>query len=658
MLHKLYESSNMNIGTMRHAAAALVAFSITTSVVGLNAYFQVFSFFAEYDDEGYVLISLKMFRQGLPLYDVVYSQYGPFYYGFLDVLFSVLPLEVSHDGGRLITVGIWATTSLLCGLVLFGLTRSLWIGCTVQLLSALALDTLRNESMHPGGLVCLLLACTAATTLLMPSRPRLAWIALGALGAALAMTKINVGIFALLAIGLVAVGALRTASTRRVLLAIAGLVVVSAPSLLMASHYHLQSSVPSFMIHVTAALLPLVVIELISPPAILRRSNAVAWTAAGAIGTILALSAFAMVHGTTLRPLINVLFIAPLRHPDVLFRPLELAPHSRKFALVAAAAGVAVALWKRRSPGVAGAVALEACLRIGVGLTMWMAVPGILPARLGFYFAPLAWVAALAPTGIPDPPALSFARRFLPLLAVLQTLHAYPVSRSQVQWGAFLLVPVAAIAIFDGARQVGELIVSQGVRARRSVVANAGGVLLLLLVAVPVARTLTSSRRAYTLNEPLGLHGSQRVRLPPAQVRQLRHVAGLVRDYGCLTFFGAPGMGSFYFWTQTEPPTAMIATRWGYLFDRAMQERVIRDIEKVDGLCVIERGGAIAHWAQESAVHPSPLCQYLLSNFVPASGDSKYQLLVPKRLETAVTPTGSPRCCCPGRSEAADRRPC
>jgi hypothetical protein len=39
-------------------------FAVTTAVVALIAYFLIFSFFAEYDDEGYLLISLKLFRQG------------------------------------------------------------------------------------------------------------------------------------------------------------------------------------------------------------------------------------------------------------------------------------------------------------------------------------------------------------------------------------------------------------------------------------------------------------------------------------------------------------------------------------------------------------------------------------------------------------------
>lgn len=590
-------------------AAAVIAFGVTTAVVAAIAYFLIFSFFAEYDDEGYLLISLKLFGQGQALYDTVFSQYGPFYYACMDGLRSVLRLDWTHDVGRFVTLGIWTSTSLLCGLVVFALTRNLTLGCVVQLLTALALDTLRYEPMHPGGLICLLVACIATIPLPMPIAPRLAWTVLGALGAALALSKVNVGVFALLAIGLVALGTFASTPARRVLLAIAGLVIVASPALLMMSHAA-EPSVPPFIIHVTAALLPLVVLELVRPSATLMRGNGVVWAASGAVVVILAFSGFALARGTTLRGLMNVLLIAPLRHPDVLFRPLELPPYGRELALLAAIAGVAIAPRKHTN---------APFLRIAAGLAMWLAAP-ILSTRFGFYFAPLAWVAALPVAAVPDPAALQFARRFLPLFAVLQTLHAYPVARSQVQWGAFLFVAVGAICVFDGLRLL-----------RRERILTFVPVALLLLVAVPAETTLASARREYFTNQSLALPGASHVRLPPAQVSNLRGVVRMLQEHGCETFIGAPGMGSFYFWIGRDPPTGLNGTRWGYLFDRAMQESVVRDLERVDRLCVVERRLIIAIWAQDSPVHPSPLCDYFLTNFRPVDGDAVYRLHVRRR---------------------------
>jgi len=201
-------------------------------------------------------------------------------------------------------------------------------------------------------------------------------------------------------------------------------------------------------------------------------------------------------------------------------------------------------------------------------------------------------------------------------------LHAYPVARSQVQWGAFLLVAVGAICVFDGLRLLGREKLLTFVPAA-----------LLLLVAIPVVTTLTSSRRAYLVNEALALPGAHHVRLPPEQASKLRGVVRMLQERGCETYIGAPGMGSFYFWIRRDPPTGLNGTRWGYLFDRAMQEKVVRDLERVDRLCVVERGRIIAIWAQDSPVHPSPLCDYLLNYFLPVDGDDMNRMYVRRGYE-------------------------
>src|SRR6187455_343097 len=57
-----------------------VAFAAFVLIAAVAAYFTAYSSFYSYDDEGYILLSLKQFATGHHLYSDVYSQYGPFPY--------------------------------------------------------------------------------------------------------------------------------------------------------------------------------------------------------------------------------------------------------------------------------------------------------------------------------------------------------------------------------------------------------------------------------------------------------------------------------------------------------------------------------------------------------------------------------------------------
>src|SRR5262245_64052464 len=64
------------------------------------AYYGMFSGFQDYDDEGYLLISLRDYARGGVLYDQVYTQYGPAYYQLLTAVFGLFGLPFTHTAGR------------------------------------------------------------------------------------------------------------------------------------------------------------------------------------------------------------------------------------------------------------------------------------------------------------------------------------------------------------------------------------------------------------------------------------------------------------------------------------------------------------------------------------------------------------------------------
>ena len=62
--------------------------------------------------------------------------------------------------------------------------------------------------------------------------------------------------------------------------------------------------------------------------------------------------------------------------------------------------------------------------------------------------SPLAWLAAVGRPG--ESRELRFVRILLAALALLQTLHAYPVPGSQLAWAEVLFVIVGGVALRDG----------------------------------------------------------------------------------------------------------------------------------------------------------------------------------------------------------------
>ncbi len=60
-----------------------------------------------YDDDGYFLLMIKHYLGGEHLYTEVFSQYGPFYTFAQKIMFRLLGLPVTHDGGRMVTLVLW-----------------------------------------------------------------------------------------------------------------------------------------------------------------------------------------------------------------------------------------------------------------------------------------------------------------------------------------------------------------------------------------------------------------------------------------------------------------------------------------------------------------------------------------------------------------------
>ncbi|MGC1853485.1 MAG: hypothetical protein WA687_13730, partial [Solirubrobacterales bacterium] len=188
------------------AVAAIALYALTAMGAAVAAYFALFTQFAPYDDEGTLLVTLQAFAGGDTLYSDVYTPYGPFYYELFGGLLALSGADVTTDLSRSTVLVLWVGTSLLFGLATQRLTGRLMLGVTGMIAAFGALYALANEPMHPQILCVLLLGAFALLAVAGPTRRALwAGAAGGALLAALTLTKLNLGVFAVAAVVLAAV---------------------------------------------------------------------------------------------------------------------------------------------------------------------------------------------------------------------------------------------------------------------------------------------------------------------------------------------------------------------------------------------------------------------------------------------------------------------
>ncbi|HWJ42180.1 MAG TPA: hypothetical protein VNR67_01995 [Solirubrobacterales bacterium] len=608
-----------------------LAFAALTLVTVLIAEPRMYSGFAAYDDEGYMLIALRSFHEHGHLYDDVFSQYGPFYYEFWGGFFELFGIPVDHDGGRAAAIFAWVTASLLFGVATWRMTRSILLGLATQMLVFGSIITVVNEPMHPGGTICLLLGAIVALSCLVRARPSpLGTAFLGASVAALILVKINVGAFALIAVALACAVSYPELQRRRWLRPAVEILFVAVPLLLMTSKAG-EPWARHYAVHVAVAALAIVV-------ALRARSNRqrpgeeLWWLGGGILVLGLTVCVAILAAGTSPGGLVEGVLSQPLRQTDAFSIPLALANRTYLFDLLGLAG--AIAFWYLgRGRGVSTAfTSLAAVLSIVVGLEMALATIGKtalfdLTAFAGYQFAflPFAWV-ALMPVAGPEDEDTSFARLLLPPLAVLQALHAFPVAGSQIAWSTFLLIPVGALCVANGARTLARIL--DGERERRAlgaIAAVAAAVTLVVLVNIQLRQPLESYRDSYDGLVSLDLPGAEDVRLSPEEVDLYRGVARTIAA-NCNSLLMLPGMNSFYFWSGLEPPTGYNATGWTTLFDDAHQQRVIDETRDIRGLCVLENEPIAAGWSSGTIPAGEPLVRYLRSGFRPIATIGDYRL--------------------------------
>jgi hypothetical protein len=620
-------------------AVGVVAGIATTTFCALVGYRHVFSGFAEFDDEGYMLVSLQGYLEGAELYDNLYSQYGPFFLQFNGSIFRLTGLAVSHDAGRMITLGMWLSVSVLALVAVVGLTRSWIIALLAQIVVFLQLGVVRNEPLHPGQLTSLLISVVIVLLVLGLTRwPEFSLFCIGALTALMLLVKLNVG--ALLLVALVYVALCARPGRLSALVRVG---YVAFPFALMLPLLG-RDGFLRFAIVVALGFASLTVWTVDYALPFSRRK--LVWVPIGLILTALVVLTVAVVEGSSFSGLAHGIVLDPRTHPNDVSGAGRVVTRGIAFALAGLAAALVSRQWftHHREASSTSLIVFSALARLAAGTYMWfMLLPDLLGGAadtgLGNLLG-LAWVALVPRVGSADTREARFIRVAVCTVGMTQVLHAYPVTGSQVQFGTFLLVLVGAMCIADAAAEVRSL---RELResAWPSSARTAAAILMVVVLGVPTMLAITSaraharqSRADYARGVQLDLPGADRVRVSRAQHDRYQALAAELARRRCTTFLTYPGLNSLYFFARSSPPTWLNAGAWPVLFDDATQQRVLDAVDEAEDICVVRFPYLVFTWEYWwTETQAGPLERYIADDFVHvwSTPDEAIELLVHER---------------------------
>lgn len=620
--------------------AAIALYAIVAMGAALAAYFALFTQFAPYDDEGTLLVTLKAFAHGDTLYSDIYTPYGPFYYELFGGLFALSGVEVNTDVSRSIVLVVWVATSFLFGLAAQRLTGRLMLGVTGMIAAFGSLYALANEPMHPQILCVLLLGAFALLAVCGPTRrAALAGAAGGVLLAALTLTKLNLGVFAVAAVVLAAVLTFEPLQRRRWLRWPAIAAFLALPLVLTAGDLGIGWVRNLMALEVLAMTAVVVAAWLSRPHPGEDDRDAGSWLIGAAAGFVLAFVAIVaaiVLNGSSPADIYDGMVTEAMRVRDVNLTEFPSPGAAVDWAL-AGVAGAALCVGLRSGGGTPSI--WPGLLRAAAGLTIWFTVARIAPFALNPSAGnpdslplALAWVAAVPPAGAVEAPYKRFLRVLLPALAVAETLQVYPVAGSQMSIAAVTFVPVGALCLGDALASLRAWSEARGGLGPRRLAIVTGVVSVALAAQFTldaIARPAANGAVIYHNQLALPFAGASQLRLTAEETETYARLVDLLHRYRCTDFIGYPNINSFYLWSGIEPPPPQAPGAWLNALDASRQQRIVNELRASPRPCAIRSDARAAGWLRGGPPPDRPLARYVLDDFRPAEQIGEFQFMLP-----------------------------
>ncbi len=592
-------------------------------------YLLISTTFMPYDDEGYVLISIRNYLAGLRLYDDIFSQYGPWPFAYHELATTLTGQPLTHGFGRMLTLLHWVLASILCGAICWRLTRSQLAAVVASLLTFSLCWQNTSEPSHPGSHIMLLvaLAATLASGLPGARHPRTLYAALGVITALLLLTKINVGL--LLAAGLGCFALRNTPWPARAQTAAAGLALagmIALPWVLMGRQLD-RGWVQAFTVLFTAATLGVWWTHPLKSED--RRLPARAWLWLPSAGLVAAGLVFLQVcrHGTEAGSLLEAILLSPLRMPAHFTVGLHWYPEVWVLFALGAAIVIKAGFEIRRDGAIARSTGLAV---IACRITALVGLAGLArhwPTHTGiFHFS--AYCLPLLPVFL-LPLARSaandrlIAAQGVAWVALPQILHAFPVAGSQLAWATFLCVPVFVAGLLE----TGAALTERWGHAGRTVARGTAALALLVAVFLLGLMGHTGWQR-YTHSRPLDLPGAGDIRLDgkTRQAFRLLHLNAMIHAD---LLFSRQGMFSHNLWSGLPTPTAQNATHWFWLLNATQQQAIIDRLADTPRTALITSQSLDEFMVRENIPFGGPLQDFVRGHYRPLFRYADFTFHVP-----------------------------
>ena len=595
----------------------------------LSIYYRMFTGISQYDDDGYLLISVRSLLEGHRLYDDVFTQYGPFYYVVNWILYTA-GIPVSHDSERLIAVALWMLAALLWARAAYLLTGSLlWCGAGF-LLSVKLLGYFHWSAGHPEELCTVLLAAIGACVCGFRETGNRRKILLGCLVAALAMTKVNIGLFAAIAVGLLFLKISVPLPGRRSLGLALGCAACLLPIALMWSIWRFDW-VQAYGFAATVAIAATVLVNARSQPVpCIDGRFLLVFVLAMLICAVLIVVPF-FAAGTTPGAM---LYLSVMQHAGSAAK--WYVPVLRGNLAIMAAVGSLLTLtllFLSGRPGLRllGSPSFSRWWIIGMKACVGMVgLFGLIrPTRMIFNLCiPFAWLILVMP--LDTDRRTRIGRIGMGYLVALTYLYAFPVAGAQLD---FACVPAAILALVlmrDAMLEIGALL--QGER----LVAKIAPVFAVLLLAVLFAREFSSAKTTYFDEVPLAMPGATRIRVDREIAARYRWITTHLTS--CHGLYSMPGQFSLNFWTSQPSPTALNVAHWFTFFTPSQQQRVIEDLSKYPDMCLVKSPWLVDFWRRGQDLSQSPLARYIEREFVTVADSGSDMVLKRRPPATSAIP--------------------